>query len=93
MKNQLASALILPALLLAIGITAAGYFISRIHYNAKIAINTAEAKGLAERRVPADRANWSIGHSVTGASRDDWYCITCSMANRCAMGCSSEQRA
>lgn len=71
MKNQLASAIILPALLLAIGIAAAGYFVSRMHYNAKVAINTAEAKGLAERRVKADRANWSISLSVTGKSRDD----------------------
>jgi hypothetical protein len=70
-KNQLASAIILPALLLAIGIAAAGYFVSQMHYNAKVALNTAEAKGLAERRVKADRANWTISLSVTGKSRDE----------------------
>lgn len=61
----------LPAFFLAIGIAAAGYFISHTHYNAKIALNTAQAKGLAERRVPADRANWTLSHTVTGKSRDE----------------------
>lgn len=61
----------LPALFLAAGIAAAGYFVSHTHYNAKIALNTAQAKGLAERRVPADRANWTVSHTVTGASRDE----------------------
>jgi hypothetical protein len=70
-KNQLASAVILPSLLLAIGIAAAGFFVSKMHYNAKVAINTAEAKGLAERRVKADRANWRVSLSVTGKSRDE----------------------
>lgn len=52
------------------GLIVAGYFSSQTLYNAKVALNTAEAKGLAERRVSADRANWEIRHSVTGASRD-----------------------
>lgn len=63
--------LAIPALFLAIGIAAAGYFVSHTHYNAKIALNTAQAKGLAERRVPADRANWTVSYTVTGASRDE----------------------
>jgi hypothetical protein len=70
-KNHTASALILPALLLAIGLTGAGYFVGQMHYNAKVALNTAEAKGLAERRVRADRANWTISHSVAGRTRDE----------------------
>ncbi|MCV6604149.1 MAG: SIMPL domain-containing protein, partial [Porticoccaceae bacterium] len=48
-----------------------GYFIGQTMYNAKVALNTAEAKGLAERRVRADQANWEIRFSVDGKSRDD----------------------
>ncbi|MDE0858814.1 MAG: SIMPL domain-containing protein [Akkermansiaceae bacterium] len=55
----------------AAGIALGGFFISKTLYNAKVALNTAEAKGLAERRVQADRANWSIGFSVSGKSRDE----------------------
>ena len=55
----------------AAGIALGGVFISKTLYNAKVALNTAEAKGLAERRVQADRANWSIGFSVSGKSRDE----------------------
>lgn len=71
MSRQRAFSLALPALFLALGIAAAGYFVSRTHYNVRVALNTAQAKGLAERRVSADRANWTISHTVTGASRDD----------------------
>lgn len=55
----------------AIGLSLAGYFISQTLYNAKVALNTAEAKGLAEKRVKADRANWSISFTVRGASRSE----------------------
>lgn len=55
---------------LAIGIATAGYFVGQTMYNAKVAINTAEVKGLAERRVVADRADWTIAFTVTGATRD-----------------------
>ena len=54
-------------LFMAIGIALGGYFISQTMYNAKVALNTAEAKGLAERRVQADRANWDISFSIGGA--------------------------
>ena len=64
-------ALLIPSLLTAIGIALAGYFVSQTLYNAKVALNTAEAKGLAERRVKADRANWDVIYSVKGASRDE----------------------
>ncbi len=70
-SDRPANSLALPALFLALGIAVAGYFVSRTHYNVRIGLNTAQAKGLAERRVPADRANWSISHSSTGASRDE----------------------
>lgn len=58
-------------LFVAIGLSVAGYFVSQTLYNAKVALNTAEAKGLAERRVEADQANWKIRYKVTGSSRDE----------------------
>ncbi len=57
----------IPALLLAAGIALGGYFIGQTMYNAKVGINTAEVKGLAERRVTADRAYWRIQYSVSGS--------------------------
>jgi len=56
-------------LFVAVGLTMAGYFVGQTLYNAKVAINTAEAKGLAERRVKADRANWQIVIKVAGEDR------------------------
>src|SRR5689334_13877501 len=61
------SDLLLPALLIALGIATAGYFVGRTLYNAKVGINTAEVKGLAERRVEADRAYWKVQYTVSGA--------------------------
>ena len=58
-------------LFVAAGLAIAGYFVGQTLYNAKVALNTAEAKGLAERRVTADRANWNIVYKVTGASREE----------------------
>ncbi len=55
----------------ALGLASAGYFIGQTMYNAKVALNTAEAKGLAERRVKADRANWTVKFSNAGKSRDE----------------------
>lgn len=60
---------VMAAALLACGIAAAGWFVSRTIYNANVAVNTAEVKGLAERRVRADQVNRNIGYAVTGASR------------------------
>ena len=62
---------IIVGLIVAAGIAIGGFFISKTLYNAKVALNTAEAKGLAEKRVQADKANWSIGFSVSGKSRDE----------------------
>jgi hypothetical protein len=56
-------------LFIAVGLALGGYFVSQTLYNAKVALNTAEAKGLAERRVTADRANWNVSFFVTGVSR------------------------
>lgn len=60
----------LPALLLALGVAAAGYFIGQTMYNSRVGINTAEVKGLAERRVEADRAFWRIQYTVSGQEKD-----------------------
>ncbi len=54
------------ALLMAVGIAMAGYFVSQTLYKSKVALNTAEVKGLAERRVQADRAYWTIQYHVSG---------------------------
>ena len=55
--------------LLAVGVALAGYFISQTLYKAKVALNTAEVKGLAERRVEADTAYWTIQYVVTGKNK------------------------
>lgn len=60
----------LPALIISIGIAAAGYFVGQTMYNANVGINTAEVKGLAEKRVKADRAYWKVQYTVSGADRD-----------------------
>ncbi|MBN2526228.1 MAG: SIMPL domain-containing protein [Deltaproteobacteria bacterium] len=62
---------ILSGVFLATGIALGGFFISKTMFNAKVALNTAEAKGLAERRVKADRANWEIGFGVSGKTREE----------------------
>ncbi len=62
---------LLAALLIAIGIAAGGYFIGQTLYNAKVAINVTTVKGLAERRVEADRARWKIGYSVVGGDKSE----------------------
>ncbi len=59
------------ALLLAIGIASAGYFVSQTLYKSKVALNTAEVKGLAERRVEADKAYWSIQYTVSGKLKSE----------------------
>lgn len=68
--------LCLFGLCLAFGIIGGGYFIGQTMYNAKVALNTTEVKGLAERRVEADRANWRLSFSLAGiptASIPDLY--------------------
>ncbi|WP_218068365.1 SIMPL domain-containing protein [Candidatus Thiosymbion oneisti] len=61
--------LLLAALLIAFGIAGGGYFIGQTLYNAKVAINVTTVKGLAERRVEADRARWKIGYLVVGGDK------------------------
>jgi uncharacterized protein len=69
MSNNNHSFNVVAAFFVAIGLAVAGYFISQTIYNSKVALNTAESKGLAERRVLSDRANWSIDFSEVGSSR------------------------
>ena len=63
--------LTISAFLIAVGIAASGYFISETLYKSKIALNTADVKGLAERRVQSDKAYWSIQYSVVGNSKSE----------------------
>ena len=63
--------LISAALLISIGVAVAGYFISQTLYNSKVALNTADVKGLAERKVEADKAYWSIQYTVSGNKKSD----------------------
>lgn len=69
MSNNNNGGLFFLGIFVAAGLSLGGYFASKTLYNAKVALNTAEAKGLAERRVTADRANWKVFFTETGASR------------------------
>lgn len=69
MTNLNPIALIVFGCFIAAGISSGGYFIGQTMYNSKVALNTAEAKGLAERRVKADQANWTINYSVAGVQQ------------------------
>ncbi len=70
MKSYLPGFIII-GISLAIGLIGGGYFIGQTMYNAKVAINVAESKGLAERRVKADRAEWQVGYSVASGNGDN----------------------
>ena len=63
--------LVAAAVCIATGLAAAGYFVGQTLYNARTGVNTAEVKGLAERRVMADRANWRIHYTVAGSDQSD----------------------
>lgn len=71
MKRENQAGLLFLGLFVALGLAAAGYFVGQTLYNAKVALNTAEVKGLAERRVSADRVNWKIVFKVKGTSREE----------------------
>lgn len=71
MNNISRLELLLASLALSLALAAAGYFVGQTLYNAKVGINTAEVKGLAERRVEADRAFWKIEYTVTGTGAVD----------------------
>lgn len=61
---------LLPAIVISMGIAAAGYFVGQTMFNSKVGINTAEVKGLAEKRVVSDRAFWRVQYSVSGDDKD-----------------------
>jgi len=65
MKNVLIS------IIVSMAIAASGYFIGQTMYNAKVAINTAEVKGLAERKVKADLVNWRLNFKVASNHKED----------------------
>lgn len=56
---------------LALGLSICGYFVSQTIYNSKVAINTAEAKGLAERSVQANKATWELVFRVDSNEKSD----------------------
>lgn len=59
--------LALAGALMGTGIATGGYFVSETIYKSKVGINSAEAKGLAERRVTSDRAAWEVTVKVQGS--------------------------
>jgi len=63
--------IVLAAFVIGAGMAASGYFVGQTLYNARTGVNTAEVKGLAERRVMADRANWRISYTVAGSDQAD----------------------
>ena len=71
MNEKINTAIIIAGAFIAIGLSLTGYFVSQTIYNAKIALNTAEVKGLAERRVKANRANWMVSFSITGTKQSE----------------------
>lgn len=71
MYEQSRTPTVFAAIVLACGIAAAGYFASLTLYKARVALNTAEVKGLAERRVQADQAFWKIEYTVAGKEKSE----------------------
>jgi hypothetical protein len=63
--------ILLSAVAIAIGIGTAGYFVSTTVYRSQIAMNTAQAKGLAERKVKANLATWRVSFSVSGKTQEE----------------------
>lgn len=63
--------LVVVGLCIAAGMAVAGYFVSQTLYRSKVALNTAEVKGLAERRVQADRAGWTVYYELAATDASD----------------------
>lgn len=57
---------IVGACLISLGLIGGGYFVGQTLYNSKVGFNTADVKGLAEKRVVSDQAYWIIQYTVTG---------------------------
>src|SRR3954453_1569650 len=58
--------LVVSAALIALGFTAAGYFVGQGIAERNTGRRIISVKGLSEREVPASVATWSIGFSATG---------------------------
>ena len=71
-RSHLPAALVL-GVLVAIGLAAAGYFVSTTIYKGRAAANTVTVKGFAERDVKADLALWQISYSLTGGDLAQLY--------------------
>ena len=67
MKNNLST--IITGLIISIGISSMGYFVSQTLYNSKMALNTAEVKGLAEIQVKSNASSWQLSLSVSGSNK------------------------
>lgn len=70
MQKSNSAGLFFLGLFIAVGLATAGFFVSHTLYNAKVGLNSAEVKGLAERRVVADQVNWTVSVSNSGSSRN-----------------------
>ena len=64
--TSLRSSSALPALLVALGLTAAGYFVGHGISERGTSQRVISVKGLSEREVPASVATWTIGYSANG---------------------------
>jgi hypothetical protein len=71
-KNSVIAGAIL-GVLLAAGLSGAGYFVSTTVYKGKLASNSVTVKGFAERDVQADLALWQITYTITGGKLTDLY--------------------
>jgi hypothetical protein len=79
-RNLIAAAIL--GLMIAVGLAAAGYFISNTVYNGKLASNAVTVKGFAERDVKANLALWQISYSITGGNLTDLYSQSSSDENK-----------
>lgn len=64
--------LVVAGLAIGIGLLGGGYFVSRTMVNSAM-VDTADVKGLAERKVQADQAIWQIGFKVSNADVQAGY--------------------
>ena len=71
-KNRLPAAAVL-GLLVAIGLSVAGYFVSDTLYKGRAASNTVTVKGFSERDVKADLALWQFSYALTGGDLAQLY--------------------
>jgi uncharacterized protein len=69
--GRLAAAIL--GLSVALGLAAAGYFVSTTFYKGQLASNTVTVRGFAERDVRADLAFWQVSYSVTGGNLANVY--------------------